>query len=266
MCGAATVAGSNNWQQTLAASTATTEIPSPATTLTDKATTTSTSTTESTAISGAKFVSFFNRALSFIDSASIYIEPISNVLFGFMLVKMLIIENDRGCKLPNGLKVENGWHELSSDCQEECFCMKNEFDCLPKSCDLKENQCVLDAFGKNFCYRIDSSVGFESECSCENLNCTEHDTTIAPTTSITTTTGITPTSAITTITTITPMAEPYVQIDGIIDIKANQSVGTIDKYYMDFEMSFEIKLSNLTLDKQFGESSITGQFEKYNSP
>ena len=85
----------------------------------------------------------FNQALSFIDSASDYIQPISNIIFGFMLIKMFVIENDRGCKLPSGLRVQNGWRQLSTDCQEECFCKRNEFNCRSKACDLNANQCVL---------------------------------------------------------------------------------------------------------------------------
>ena len=54
--------------------------------------------------------------------------------------------------------------------------------------------------------------------------------------------------------------KPYVQIDDIIDIQANQTVGTIDKYYPDFEISFEVKVNgNLTSDHG---SSIQGFLKK----
>ena len=185
-----------------------------------------TTTTASTTISDNNFVAFLNQALSFIDSASIYIQPISNVIFGFMLVKMFIVENDRGCKLPTGLRVENGWHELSTDCQEECFCMKNEFYCRSKPCDLNENQCVLDAFGYHFCYPIDSSGNFYTECSCENFNCTVSDTIITPDTTVEPNTTIAPSFV----------------INRVIDIAANQQVGTIENYYQNYEFSLEARV------------------------
>ena len=108
-----------------------------------------------------------------------------------MLIKMFVTENDRGCQLPTGLKVQNGWSELSSDCQEECFCMKNKFYCRSKPCDLNENQCVLDAFGEHFCYPVDVSGSFDTDCTCESLNCTEPDTITTPDTTITPNTTIT---------------------------------------------------------------------------
>ena len=201
-----------------------------------------TTTTVSTAISN-KLIAFINRALSFIDSASTYIQPISNVLFGFMLVKMFIIENDRGCKLPTGLRVENGWHELSTDCQEECFCMKNKFYCRTKPCDLNENQCVLDAYGEHFCYPIDSSGSFDTECSCKNLNCTVSDTIITPDTTVEPNTTIAPSFA----------------IDRVIDIAANQQVGTIKNYYQNYAFSLEARVYNLTTDRgTYTDSSILG--------
>ena len=50
--------------------------------------------------------------------------------------------------------------------------------------------------------------------------------------------------------------KPYIQIDDIIDIQANQTIGTIDKFYPDFEISFELKVNgNLTSELV---SSITG--------
>ena len=197
-------------------------------TITNDRTTTSdlTTTTASNAISDNNFVAFFNQALSYIDSASIYIQPISNIIFGFMLVKMFIVENDRGCKLPTGLRVENGWHELSTDCQEECFCMKNEFYCRSKPCDLNENQCVLDAFGYHFCYPIDSSGNFYTECSCENFNCTVSDTIITPDTTVEPNTTIAPSFV----------------INRVIDIAANQQVGTIENYYQNYEFSLEARV------------------------
>ena len=57
--------------------------------------------------------------------------------------------------------------------------------------------------------------------------------------------------------------KPYVQIDDIIDIQANQTVGTIDKYYPDFEISFEVKVNgNLTSNLH---SSIQGFLEMNSS-
>ena len=202
-----------------------------------------TTTTASTEISDNNFVALFNQALSFIDSASIYIQPISNVIFGFMLVKMFIVENDRGCKLPTGLRVKNGWHELSTDCQEECFCMKNKFYCRTKPCDLNENQCVLDAYGEHFCYPIDSSGSFDTDCSCKNLNCTVSDTIITPDTTVEPNTTIAPSFA----------------IDRVIDITANQQVGTIENYYQNYEFSLEARVYNLTTDRgTYTDSSILG--------
>ena len=200
-------------------------------TTTDATTTTYlATTTASTAISGNTFIAFFNRALSLVDSASVYIQPISNVILGFLLVKMFVIENDRGCQLPNGLRAQNGWRELSTDCQEECFCMKNKLYCRPKSCDLTENECVIDAFGEHFCYSI------------KNLNCTEPETITMPGTPITSNTTITPSFA----------------IDRVIDIAANQQVGTIDDYYPNYEFSMEARLHNLTMNGIYSNSSITG--------
>ena len=134
-------------------------------------------TTASTINSDEKFVGPFNRALSFIDSVSDYIQPISNIIFGFMLIKMFVIDNESGCKLPTGLRVQNGWRKLSTNCQEECFCIKNEFNCRSKACDLNANQCVLDAFGDNFCYPINKSGSVGTNC--------EADTTITPNSTIT---------------------------------------------------------------------------------
>ena len=211
-------------------------------TTTDATTTYFITTTARTASSDNQLVVFFNRALSLIDSASVFIQPISNVILGFMLIKMFVIENDRGCKLPNGLRVQNGWHELSTDCQEECFCMKNKFHCRPKPCDLNENQCVTDAFGEHFCYPT------------KNLNCNDPETIGSPGTTITPESTITADTTITSNTTITPSFS----IDRVIDIAANQQVGTIDNYYDNYEFSMEARLHNLTMDGIYTNSSILG--------
>jgi len=196
---------------------------------------TTTDVTTTVATTGNTFVAIFNQALSIFDSASIYIQPISNFIFGFMLIKMFVNENDRGCKLPTGLEVQNGWHELSSDCQEECFCMRNKFYCRSKPCDLNENQCVLDAFGGNFCYPVDTTGSFGTDCTCENLNCTEPGTTITPNTTI----------------------GPTFAIDRVIDIQANQQVGTIGNYYQNYEFSLEVRLDTLTPERgTYTDSSI----------
>ena len=190
-----------------------------------------------------------------------------------MLAKMFVPENNRGCKLSSGRKVPNHWYELSNDCQEECFCLNNEFYCQSKLCDLIENQCVIDSFGKNFCFPKNSFSSLETECK----NFTYPETTTAASTTTTFTSAITQNTTITTEintapnttiaintsiesnTTVTPIAEPYITIDEIIDINADQEVGTIDKYYVDFEMSFEVKVNgNLTSDYA---SSIKGFFE-----
>ena len=159
-----------------------------------------------------------------------------------MLVKMFVVENDRGCKLSNGLKVENGWHELSTDCQEECFCMKNEFNCRPKPCDLIENVCLTDGFGEHFCYPI------------KNLNCTEPETITTPGTTITAESTISPDTTTAPSTTIAPSFA----IDRVIDIAANQQVGTIDSYYDNYEFSMEAKLNNLKMDGIYTNSSVLG--------
>ena len=166
-----------------------------------------------------------------------------------MLVKMFVIENDRGCKLPNGLRVQNGWRELSTDCQEECFCMKNKFYCRPKSCDVIENECVTDASGEHFCYPIN------------NLNCTQPDTINTPGTTITSESTISPDTTITPKTTITPSFA----IDRVIDIAANQQVGTIDDYYQNYEFSLEILIHNLPTEYgTYQERSIAGFLTKPN--
>ena len=184
----------------------------------------------------------FNQALSFIDSASDYIQPISNIIFGFLLIKMFVIENDRGCKLPSGLRVQNGWRQLSTNCQEECFCMRNEFNCRSKACDLNVNQCVVDAFGDNFCYSIDTTITPSSTITPE--------TTSFPYTTTTTR------STITLPTTSTPSTTliPSFAVDSVIDIQRNQKVGTIDNYYQNYEFSMEVKSRYLPIE----EPLITG--------
>ena len=173
---------------------------------------------------------------------------------------MFVIESDRGCKRPSGLRVQNGWRELSTNCQEECFCIKNEFSCQSKACDLNANQCVVDAFGDNFCYPIDTS------CS--------PGTTITPSSTITwplttttrTITATTPTTTSTTRTTTSTTRMPSTTIipsfavDRVIDIQRNQQVGTIDNYYQNYEFSMEVRVHNLHEDLGYirKEPSITG--------
>ena len=208
-------------------------------------------TTASTINSDEKFVGPFNRALSFIDSVSDYIQPISNIIFGFMLIKMFVIDNESGCKLPTGLRVQNGWRKLSTNCQEECFCIKNEFNCRSNACDLNVNQCVLDAFGDNFCYPINKSGSVGTNC--------EADTTITPNSTITpettemlsTTINLHTTS--TASTTIIP-SHYHFAVDRVIDIQSNQKVGTIENYYQNYEFSMEIRVHNLHQDLSYSQS------------
>ena len=102
---------------------------------------------------------------------------------GFVLLNgKCVTENDRGCVLPNGLTVSNGWYELSRDCQTKCFCENNEYLCKPNNCNLARNECVINSFGEPYCRpnrpscwpNCDPDVCIGSNCepdSCDGPNC-----------------------------------------------------------------------------------------------
>ena len=71
-----------------------------------------------------------------------------NIIFGFYI--NLAVMN-RGCRLPNGYEVSNGWSSLYNNCQEKCVCQRNKLKCLPNSCDLDKNKCVTDSVGDAYC-------------------------------------------------------------------------------------------------------------------
>ena len=226
---------------TVVASTATTQISGTTATVPDKTTTADvTLTAGNTATSENKFVAFFKRALAFVDSTAIYHLPILSFWFGFMAAEAFVGYNNRGCYNPrNGRHVQNGWHELSSDCRVECFCKENEFYCQLETCDLYQNECAIDAFGVNFCNPICSSGYFWDFCSGESFDCTEADT--------------------------SDNNAPSFAVDGVIDVQANQQVGTIENYYQNYEFSFEARiLGNLTSDRTYSDSSILGFLKKFN--
>lgn len=85
-----------------------------------------------------------------VPSNPVYYSMILNIVFGLYLVHANVI--DQGCRLPNGLKVPNGWERLYNNCQEKCVCRRNKFQCSPTGCDLNYNECTVDSFGESYCH------------------------------------------------------------------------------------------------------------------
>ena len=92
--------------------------------------------------------SIFNQLIEHVSSNPVH-SMILNIMLGFYLVYANVI--DQGCKLPNGLRVPNGWEKLYNNCQEKCVCRRNKFQCSPSSCDLNQNECTVDSFGEEYC-------------------------------------------------------------------------------------------------------------------
>ena len=98
---------------------------------------------------GINIQSVYNQLLDFVPSKPLFYSIILN----FLVVGYLIINSmrERGCMLPDGERIPNGWEQLSNDCQEKYFCHKNKIQRMTNNCDLDKFQCMKNGFGNYFC-------------------------------------------------------------------------------------------------------------------
>ena len=93
--------------------------------------------------------SIFNQMKNHFPSNPVYYLIALNIVFGFYIINLAVM--DRGCRLPNGYEVSNGWSSLYNNCQEKCVCQRNKLKCVPNSCDLDKNKCITDSVGDAYC-------------------------------------------------------------------------------------------------------------------